>query len=391
MRLKSLDEVFADDLDGLLNSNGSSATAKTEDDRLVESFNEISEFYKENDRAPESNMSNMKEFQLHSRLNGFKNSPEKIAILQKYDYYNLLTPAKEIESIDDIFNDDDLGLFDESEESIFTIKNIPTNKNERAETDFVARRKPCKDFDKYEHLFKKVQAELKSGVRTLKKFKETSLVEGNFFILNGVLVYLNKLYDQVKDHNHKLDGRTHCIFENGTESNMLFRSLGKGLYENGFTVSTPNRQILSETEQALQSITKDDQLTGYIYVLKSLAKKSEIQSIPDLYKIGFTVQTVEERIKGAEHQATYLMAPVHPIYSYPCFNMNVSKLESLIHTFFSPACVDIEIIDTNGKLYHPREWFSVPLKVIEEAISMIIDGSIIKYRYDVTNKMIVRK
>jgi hypothetical protein len=62
--------------------------------------------------------------------------------------------------------------------------------------------------------------------------------------------------------------------------------------------------------------------------------------------------------------------------------MNTNKFENLMHRFFADARLDIEVKDRFGKPFKPREWFLLPLPVIETGIRMLLDGSIIKFRYD---------
>lgn len=289
-----------------------------------------------------------------------------------------------INSLDDILNSDTFGLLDKaSEEDIFTIKNVP-QVDKRADTDFVARREKCDDFEKYEHLFTRCQEELKSGKRKLVKFNEKFFEEGAFFVLKGVMVYLEKILKVKKDKHHKLDARTRLIFENGTCSNMLLRSLGKGLYEDGYFVSEHEDRVLDNLSQ----ISETDKQNGYIYILKSLSRNDQIMTKRNLYKIGFSTTAVETRIAKAKDDPTYLMADVKIVAAYEVYNVNPHKLEQLIHKFFGNSCLDIDIIDNNEKVYRPREWFVAPLNVIEEAIELIINGKIVNYRYDEKNEII---
>lgn len=85
----------------------------------------------------------------------------------------------------------------------------------------------------------------------------------------------------------------------------------------------------------LSNVNSEDQKTGYIYVLKSKSTDANINSMRNLYKIGYSKNKVEERIKNAEKEATYLMAIVEIMASWKCFNMNTQKFENLVHTFFS--------------------------------------------------------
>ncbi len=138
-------------------------------------------------------------------------------------------------------------------------------------------------------------------------------------------------------------------------------------------------------------IETDDQATGYIYLLQSLSTNPDIQSIDNLYKIGYSTTAIEKRITNAENEATYLMAPVKLIAGYQCFNMNAQKFENLLHTFFGKACLDIEVADAKGVLCKPREWFIAPLKAIELAIQLMINNGIVEYQYDPVSEQVIER
>ena len=138
-------------------------------------------------------------------------------------------------------------------------------------------------------------------------------------------------------------------------------------------------------------VVENDQETGYIYILKSKSEKPEIKEFANLYKIGFSTVEVEERIKNASQEATYLMADVSIVMAFKCYNMNPQRFEQLLHTFFGKACLNIDVFDKNGNRHTPREWFIAPLAIIEQAIHYIISGDIIHYGYDSTNEQIVAK
>lgn len=379
MNKEDLLKMIEEDEGWLLTLSSSSTSSSSPDSRLIDSFEEINTFFSEHGREPESGKW-IQEHKLYARLKGIREDIAKSSNLKSQDKYSLLPETEsKIKSIRDIFNDDDLGiLMDES--SIFDLKFVKRNED-RAETDFVARRKPCPDFDKYEEGFKKCHEEIKSWVRTLSIFQsEESIRVWMYFVLDGVLVYIKSIGNIKIDDHHKKDGRLHCIFENGTESNMLLRSLWKAMRQNRWwrVVSEP----IDKSIQRLHTITEDDTKTGYIYVLKSLSKDPKIQSIDNLYKIGFSSTPIEERIKNAEQEPTYLMSRVHLCVSVECYNMNPQKFEKIIHTFFGKSCINLDIFDKDGRRHSPREWFSVPLETIEQAIDLIVEGEILEHRYD---------
>jgi len=394
---KILNDIFNDDPLGLLNVKPKTSNTKTADERLVSSFNEINDFFEKNNREPLPNPANISEYQLYTRLKNLREDTDKIKALEPLDKYSLLKIIKkEINSIDDIFNDDTLGIFDDEENNLFKFKHTP-RELERAETDFVARRKPCKNFAEYEHLFKGIQADLATGKRELVEFKQGNLREGAYYVHNGVLFLLEQINISQKEHYRedgtrvREDGRTRCIFENGTESNMLKRSVEKILYANGRVVSENIDDIREEFIDRFSNITEDDKEAGYIYVLSSLSSDEAIRSFKNLYKIGFSKTDVQERIKNAEKEATYLFAPVKIVDAWKCYNMNPQKLEQLLHNFFGNSCLNVDVYDEKGKRYTPREWFFAPLEVIQQAIDLIITEKITGYKYDSVNEMIVKR
>ena len=364
------------------------------DQILKDSFDEINDFIDKNRREPEES-SDISERKLYIRLKQLKKDFNKASALKDVDKYSLLTNVKETKTVEDILENDVLGLLDGDPENIFNLKNIPKNK---AKTDFVAKRKPCKNFKDYERNFQKIQKQIKEGERKLIIFKESHLKEDRYYVLDGILLYLEKIEkSQIKEFNDKTQGkrkrfdpRIRCIFENGLESNMYLRSLGKELYNNGTTVIHSNEEALKEFSEGFINITEHDRSTGHIYILTSLSKKLEIKSIKDLYKIGYCTTSIEKRIENAENDTTFLMAPVKTISSYKTFNLNPQKFEDVVHQFFSERCLDIKISDKDGNLKKPKEWYVVPIKLIDQAIQLIINREIQNYKFDHLQNKIVK-
>ena len=384
-----LSYIFEDDNLGILTIKTPSK-ARTVDERLVSSFQDIINFYKANGREPKANQSDIIEYQLHKRLKSFRRDIDKAESLKKYDEFDLLTiEEKEIKSINDIFDDDSLEILGGDDEGLFDFEHAPKQKDIN-KADFVAQRKRCKDFDKYEQQFKNIHHDLKAGRRKLIPYKEKQLnAAGNYFVHNGILLYLETINDLAKDRFHKADGRTKIIFENGTESNMKLRSLGKNLLKNGKTVSANKEQYDEDFLKTFYDVTAEDDETGFIYVLKSNSMDETIASIANLHKIGYSKNDVAGRIKNAEHDPTYLMASVSIIGIWQCFNINPQKFEQLLHNFFGMTCLDLDVEDDNGKRHRPQEWFIVPIEEINKAIEMIINGSIVNYKYDQKSESIV--
>lgn len=397
---KSLDDIFNDDDFGLLDSTVRKKTVITDEDRLIDSFEEINTFFEKNNREPDS--SSMAEYTLAARLREFRTNESNKGILTTFDRYNLLGKVEvEIQSIDDIFNDDDMGLLDsEGDDSIFNFIYAPKNSS-RANADYIAQRKSLsnREFRKYELMFQQVHKELKDGTRKLLDFRnaEDNLTEGNFYLVDGILCYLevsdakevlkkNKSGDRVR-----IEGRTVTIFENGTISNMLFRSLAKAIQKNGKMVTNTDEAINAQLVQNPNVVNSEDIQSGWIYVLKSKSTNPEIKSTKNLYKIGFTKNPISERIKNAPNESTYLYADVEIVATYNCYSMNVNVFENLLHRFFSEACLNVDLYNNEGERFTPREWFVAPFEIIDEVIDLIIKGTIINYKYDIINEKIILK
>jgi hypothetical protein len=392
---KKLQEIFENDPLGLLNIKPSTSPARNEDERLVASFQEINAFYEKNKRAPEQG-GGLQEHQLYSRLKSLRENATKVEILNVHDKYGLLRyEKKEINSLEDILKDDPLGLLGDDSQGLFDLKHVVPSDIERAEADFVARRKPCKGFDNYEPRFKEVQKDLSTGKRKLLMFKQEYLRAGDFYVHNGILLLLENVdfEEEVQEFKSgsrvRKDGRTRVIFENGTESNMLYLSLYKALLANGKAVTRNSEATNYEFIETFSTVSDTDEEAGYIYILKSKSDKQEIKELQNLYKIGFSKTPVEDRIKNASIEPTYLLADVRIVMAYKCYNMNPQKFELLIHNFFGAACLNVDVFGKDGKRYTPREWFIAPLDIIERAIHLIISGEIVKYRYDPIGEDIV--
>lgn len=400
MNKKTLDDIFNDDAFGLLDVKPKASNIKTEDDRLIDAFEEINSFVDKNAREPSS--SSMSEYTLLAKLKNFREKESIKRTLKPYDRHDLLGYVEMDKlSIDDILSDDQLGLLDDdSALDIFRFNHTP-KPQDRADTDYVSKRTLIKEseFEVYEKMFHQVQRELKEGIRRFEKFgdAETHLKEGRFYLLDGLLLYLERIDFKRevkglgKETRRRKDGRTRTIFENATLSTMLYRSLGKALYNNGKLVTEPGERRTENLFVHENTVKEEDIGTGCIYVVKSLSDDPNISGISDLYKVGFSGSPVNDRIKNAKNEATYLFADVKIVASYRVYNRNAYKLEGLLHRFFAKVCLNIDLYDAQEQRVTPREWFVVPLEIIEEAVKLILKESIVNYEYDVENQQIKMK
>ena len=263
---------------------------------------------------------------------------------------------------------------------------------ERQAAEEIAERTPCEDFDKFQPLFERAERELKGGIRKAIPFKgEASVEQGNFFIVGGQFAYVAEKGEEFETSSRQPDARLRLIYGNGTESNLLMRSLQRALTQdgNGRRLSDPDAGPLFGPLFG-DAVEPDDIASGTIYVLRSLSKHPFVSEHRTLiHKIGVTGGKVETRIADAENQATYLLAPVDIVATYRLHNINRTKMENIFHRLFSGVQLDLTIEDRFGKPVKPREWFVVPLHVIDEAVERIRDGTITELVYDAQTARLV--
>ncbi len=285
--------------------------------------------------------------------------------------------------LEDIFSDP---LLDVSahEAKLFDIpadmKRVMKAKKENP--DHVAQRKLCEDFAQFEPLFAQVHHDLKTGKRQLRRISKTdSLMEGHCFLVEGQMVLLQKILDRRKSTNGMTDGRTRCIYENGTESDIYLQTLRKNVVAGGYAVTETQEEADAGFFNP-NDVTQEDRVTGYIYVLRSMSENPEIKDIKNLYKIGFSTNSVEERVANAEHEPTYLMASVEIVCTYRIVNMNSQKFEDLVHQVLHEVNFRFKVADDNGEMHEATEWYQVPLEIIDSIIQKIMDGTIVHFSYN---------
>jgi len=285
---------------------------------------------------------------------------------------------KELEAI----FDDPLLKVNYEEAKLFDIPQDMRRVIAKKKPDYVAQHKLCENFYDYKTLFAKVHLELKEGKRSLVKINKTAtLTAGRFYFVGGQMLLLEKIGELKKSSNFLPDARTRCIYENGTESDILLQTLRKSVVGDGYAIS----ELQEESDSKFfnnTDIAEVDKVTGYIYVLSSLSDDPAVKAEKNLYKIGFTTQSVEQRIANAENDPTYLMAPVKIVATYKVVNMNSQMLEDLIHQLLMSVQFQVFVYDEHGIEHQPQEWFVVPLTVVDVIIQKIMDGTIVGYTYN---------
>lgn len=188
---------------------------------------------------------------------------------------------------------------------------------------------------------------------------------GRFYILSGQKAYVAGVGEQFKQDYCDWDARVRVVFDNGTQSNLLMRSLHRAMSKD-----KPSRTISDPLAGPLftDATADGDKASGIIYILRS---KSDLPIVADnrdlLHKIGVTGSSVENRIANAKLDPTFLMADLKIVTTYELYNINRVKLENLLHRVFERARLVVVIKDRFGHPMTPREWFLVPLFAIDQA------------------------
>lgn len=368
------------------------------EERIIAGFEEVQGFVDEHGHAPRHGEGNDIFERLYAtRLDRLRALEECRALLAPLDRQGLLAEAVTTAAPNDDIGDDELlaeltGAAGDA--SITELRYVRTAAEKRAAEE-IANREPCEDFDRFKPLFDAVQADIDSGARITQPirkdagFLKTDIREGEFFILGGQTAYVAEVGETFKAPNGESDARLRVIYSNGTESNLLLRSLQRALYKDDASrrVSEPSAGPLFASESEA-----DDLASGTIYVLRSKSDNSIVAANREvLHKIGVTGGDVAKRIANAKLDATFLLADVEIVATYTLYNINRTKLENLIHRIFDPARLDIEIKDRFGNPVIPREWFLVPRFVIDEAVGHIKDGTITEFTYDPKLARLVRR
>lgn len=369
-------------------------TRTPREERIIAGFEEIQRFAEEHGGAPNHGEERDIFERLYAvRLDRIRELQECRELVEPLDGQGLLTgavnaPSAAAEELDDDALLAELGIEVEAP-PITELKHVRSTAEKKAAEE-IAHRDKCQDFETFKPLFEQVQKELDSGLRETRPFEMKAEIEkGRFFIVSGQKAYVAEKGETTITDQGRTDARLRVIFDNGTESNMLMRSLQRSLNkdEAGRRITEPTAGPLF-SDQTIDG----DEASGTIYVLRSKADHPLVAENRELvHKIGVTNMSVEKRIAGAQLQPTFLMANVEIVATYELYNINRTKLENLIHRIFEPARLEIEIMDRFGRPVVPREWFLVPLFVINEAVERIKDGTISGYRYDPDSAALLRR
>jgi T5orf172 domain len=365
------------------------------EERIIAGFEDIQRFVEAHGRAPQHGEGRDIFERLYAvRLDRMRDSEECRALLALVDRQGLLDQAPAVtEHLGDDLNDEallaELGVKPAMEDDLTILKHVRSRAEIKAAEE-IANRTRCADFDSFKPLFAQVQRDLEAGIRRTRPFELKSEIEaGRYFIVGGQKAFVAEKGEVFTNDQGRVDARLRVIFDNGTESRLLMRSLQRALHKDevGRRITDPSAGPLFGDDAS-----EDDLESGTIYVLRSKSDHPTVAANRDvIHKIGVTGGDVAARIAGAKTDPTFLFADAEVVATYELFNVNRAKLEALIHNFFSAARLDLEMNDRFGAPFKPREWFLVPLFAINEAVERIRNGSITEFRYDVSGARVVAR
>lgn len=394
---------FTEEDDALLEELGVEVETKKvgsrtpREERIIAGFEEIQRFVEQHGRAPQHGEERDIFERLYAvRLDRLREQEDCRTLLAPLDHQGLLGGAEHDAGAAEELDDDallaQLGVGDDLG-GIRELRHVRSVAEKRAAEE-IANRQRCEDFERFKPLFDQVQSDLQNGLRSTRPFvKDAGFLKaeikaGQFFILGGQTAYVAEVGEPFRAPNGETDARLRVIYGNGTESNLLLRSLQRGLYKD-----EAGRRITEPTAGPLFANQNEDgdEASGIVYVLRSRSDHPIVMTHRGvLHKIGVTGGDVERRIANARLDPTFLMADVEIVATYELFNINRTRLENLIHRIFGAARLDIEIKDRFGQPVVPREWFLVPLFIVDEAIERIRDGTITGYTYDPKSASLAR-
>ena len=365
------------------------------EERIIAGFEDIERFVAEQGHLPQHGEDRDIFERIYAvRLDRLRESEECRTILAPLDSQGLLTQAAnahlapEVDELDDEALLASLGVDAASGDDITQLTYVRSRQEIKAAEE-IAQRTPCPDFKQFKPIFKQVQQDLASGVRQTLRYQDNAAVnQGDLFILDGQMVLVADMGETFVGDHGRPDARLRAVYDNGTESNLLLRSLQRALNKDKVSrrITTPDLgPLFSDTE------AEDDLHTGYIYVLRSQSDDpyiAEHRSV--IHKIGVTGGDVKKRIANAKKDPTYLLAEVEIVATFKLANINRKGLEALLHKFFDSARLDVGLQDRFGIPVKPREWFLLPLGAIEDAIEKIKAETLDQFRYDPESAKLVR-
>ena len=381
---------------GVVSETAKARTYTALEERMLAGFEDIERFVEEHGRLPRHGNDNDIFERLYAiRLDRILEQEDCLALLETVDKQGILAQAQDQlssmpnENMTDSEILDALGVEDERSD-VTNLTHVRPRSEKNASAEDVARRERCADFDRFQPIFERVQDEINSGTRPTVKYKDSANYKvGDLFIVNGQKALIAGMTEKFITEYDRSDKRLRVIYDNGTEAGVLLRSLQRALNRDA-----NGRRVLESPANALPLFASEpgegDIETGHIYVVRSKSDNSFIAEHRDLiHKIGMTKGDIKKRLSGAKKDPTFLLADVELVASYALSNINPTKLENLLHAFFVDARLDLKLQDRFGEAVTPREWFMLPLGVIDGAIDQLCRGNLEHFYYDGKNARLV--
>lgn len=329
------------------------------------------------------------------------------------DFQNLTEEQKEklLQEMEDegLFDDDSEEVYLEPSHRSTPVKHATQSKSVDGKT---ATYTPCKDFIYYKWMFDSIKQGLRkhkdaSGqmVSDLELVPTTGSRQfdiGDAFLSNNSYYLVASMGNSAVAYRTKNNpngqARIRVITDNRNECDLFDSS-----FRARFNTYPDTRRVIGKTIKGINlmidirdkciSYLKGQPVLGYIYVLRSLSQDPELleyQRTSELLKIGCTTNTIESRIANAEHETTYLEAPVEVLATYECKILTPEQFEKIIHKVLNMRRCNVKLKSkTTGRVYYPEEWFTVSFEVVKEVIERILDGSIVMYKLNPTNGRLI--
>jgi hypothetical protein len=359
-----------------------------QEERIVSGFEEIQRFVSETGKEPEfGEDKDVFENIYATRLEKIRQQENAIELLKGSDHQNLLSGSKLLISEEEDCLDDEtllrkLDLLSNNTDpsDITKLKFVKPRAEINAAKE-IGQRTVCKDFEAFKPIITRAQRDLNSGKRKVVPFsKDSSIEEGNLFILSGQLGYVAEVGEPFIGVDGRNEHRLRVIFDNGVESNQLMHSLQKRLWDD----KTSRRITDPSFGPLFDGVQEEGEIrTGTVYVCRSHSTDPYIvENREVIHKIGVTTNSVESRLRNAKNDPTFLFAEAELVYSLELYRINPQKLESLLQSFFSDVRLKVKIPDRFGKSVSAREWFLVPVEAIKETVQLLKKNKITDYRYN---------
>ena len=394
-----MDRKFTDEDDALLAELGvvvepEKAPSRTpREERIIAGFEEVQRFVETHGRAPRHGEdSDIFERLYAVRLDRIREQDDCRALLSHFDHQDFLSHSPEAASLSLEGMDDEALLSELGVESaapdIGELRHVRPSAEKRAAEE-IATRSKCGDFDSFRPLSSRCRRNWTpvSGKPASLVFRPTSSPAG--FSSSAVRRPTWPRWEEEFTQRYgDRDARLRVIFDNGTESNMLRRSLQRALHKD-----EKGRRIL---ETSAGPLFADETAAATRPAALSCAAEQGGHSVCRREPEPRPQDWCHHREGGNAHRRRTARSDVPDgeveiVATYHLYNIDRAKLEKLIHRIFSPARLDIEIEDRFGNPVVPREWFLAPLDAINDAVEKIREGTITRYRYDAGSASLIER